>query len=646
MKIQKAFFSKRKNTNNMKRLFITLLIIFSVLSIKSKLYSQVNIYPKTQSLESYIDTEFTKGLDNYNIPGAIFVLIQGDSIRHINAYGVSDIETQTPVDSKSSIFRIGSVSKTIVATAVMQLYEDGKLKLDNDINNYLKSFQIEYKFNDSITVENLLTNTAGIDQRHMGWVVDNEKDVIPLAEYFKKRMPPQIRPAGKVMTYSNHGFGLLALIVEEVSGIPFYEYVDKMIAKPLKMNSSGFKKQKDLESNYAMSYLQKRGKLLPFDPVFMLNYPTGSFSSTAPEMGNYISMFLNHGKFQGVQVLDSTTVVKMHQEAFKHYDESTGGRPLGFFKNYWNGYDLIGHMGMFQGFNSDLVLIPEKNAGFFVCINATNLQGSPGASFLFSIRSKLLEMLIPRSSSKKQESLILPKPGIADEPLKAFAGTYRRTWYPLNTLDKFAVLIGYANEFEIVANDSILEIVGSVDELSPVSGLKFITSYGKYVAFGRNEKGEISYYFDNGESYHKLKWYEPLKIQSFWLASIVLILLISIIASIVGRLYFNKKKSHLIKKVNLLFAALIILFIAMYTLVLVTTEPSVFFYGIPLLLKIALLLPFFIIASELYSIYLLIKAIRYKELGFMGLIYHSIILITGLAFIPLLIIYNLIGFNS
>jgi CubicO group peptidase (beta-lactamase class C family) len=313
----------------MKNLFITILILFSFLSFKSKSYAQNTFNLTAQSLESSIDSWFTDGLESSNIVGVTFVLIHGDSVRHMNGYGFTDIERKIPVDSKSSIFRIGSVSKIIVATAVMKLYEEGKLKLDNDINHYLKSFQIEYKFNDSITIENLLTHTAGLDWRNIGWVVANEKDLIPLSQYLKKRLPPQIRPAGKVITYSNHGFGLLALIVEEVSGIPFYDYVEKMITKPLKMYSSGFKEKKELENNYVSSYLQKDGKLIPFDPVFMLNYPTGSFYSTASDMGNYISMFLNYGKFQGVQILDSTTVVKMFQTAYKQYDEAFIGKPRG-----------------------------------------------------------------------------------------------------------------------------------------------------------------------------------------------------------------------------------------------------------------------------------------------------------------------------
>ena len=201
----------------MKHLLITILIVCSLFSSENKIYSQ-NIDDQSSDLRAWIDSQFTEGMDSFNIAGATIVLMQGDSILHINAYGLADIESNTPVNSSSSIFGVGSISKTFVATAIMQLYEDGKLELDRDVNSYLTSFQLEYKFNDSITVRHLLTHTAGFDDRNIGASVRNEKDVITLAQYLKKRMPPQIRPSGKVITYSNHGYALLGLIVEEVSG--------------------------------------------------------------------------------------------------------------------------------------------------------------------------------------------------------------------------------------------------------------------------------------------------------------------------------------------------------------------------------------------------------------------------------------------
>ena len=607
------------------------------------IYSQ-NTDIHTDSLAAWIDSSFIKGLEDYNIAGATIILMQGDSVLHIKGYGLANIESNTPVNSTSSIFGIGSISKTFAATAIMQLYEDGKLELDRDVNNYLTSFQLEYEFKDSITVRRLLTHTAGIDMRSIGSVVRAEKDVIPLAQYIKRRMPTQIRPSGRVIAYTDDAYALLGLIVEEVSGMPCYEYIGQNILKPLEMDYSGFKRQADFKEDYATGYLQKGGQLIPCKPGFKLDYPAGGLNATASDMGHYISMFLNNGNFKGIQILDSTTVAIMRQEPFRHYEKAGYGWLLGFQEWYWHGMQLYGHTGSILGFESQLSLIPEKNIGLFISTNTTNYLNSKSRVFINNYINSLLTRLMPDSITKKEKA-VMPAAGSVDEPLEKFTGTYRSIFYGYKTLNKLAVLVGLAPEFKIVSNDSTLEIVEFDNKLVPISDLTFHSVYNYYVAFGRDTKGDISYFFINANSFNKLKWYEPVKFQMFWVGSIILILLSYIIVSVVRKLFVRNKKSHLIKTINFSLASLIALFMVMLVYALITTDPAEFFYGIPLLLKVALIIPFIIIPLAFVSIYFLIKTIRYKELGTLDLIYQSVIVVAALVFIPWLMYYNLIGFN-
>ena len=131
----------------------------------------------------------------------------------------------------------------------------------------------------------------------------------------------------------------------------------------------------------------------------------------------------------------------------------------------------------------------------------------------------------------------------------------------------------------------------------------------------------------------------------YWIGMIVLILLSAIIVGVIRKLFVRNKKSSLLKKIIFPAALLIILFLALTTYVLVNTDPQEFFYGIPFLLKITLVLPFLFLPLELYAVWLLIKAWRLKELGTFDLIYQSIIVVAVLAFIPWLMYWNLIGFN-
>lgn len=630
----------------MKNLFIPLLISLTFFSISNTIYAQ-NIDTDNSDLKAWIDTQFAEGLEAFNIPGATFILMQGDSILHSNGYGIANIETKTPVNHETSIFGIASISKTFVATAIMQLVEDGKVQLDHDINTYLKTFQIEYKYGEPITIKHLLTHTAGFDERNIGISVRSEKDVIPLAQFLKTSMPPQIRPPGEALTYSNYVYNLLGLIVEEVSGLSFDEYVQEMILKPLEMNNSGFKRQDNLRENYVASYLQKDSQLIPYKPDFGLGYPCGGFSSTASDMGHYISMYLNFGNFNGTQILDSTTVVQMQKTAFKHYEKAENGWLLGFYDYNWKGLHVVTHAGGIQGFASELILIPDKNIGLFLCVNASSITHTESRRFISGFLNKLLPKLLPDVLNKEQIFKSIPKMGVVEEPLTTFSGTYRYTRYARSTIDKLAVLIGFAPELEIVSKGDTLEAVEFNAKLIPISNLTFYsTTYHTYMAFGRNKKGEIAYFFPDGtQSYQKLKWYEPVKFQLYWIGSIVLILLIAIITSGIRRIFRGGKKSHLIKKVNFTIAFLILVFLSLIAFVLIKTNPQEFFYGLPLLIKILLVFPFIIILLEFFGIGLLIKSWRSRELGTFDLIYQTVIIVAGMAFIPWLMYWNLIGFN-
>lgn len=628
----------------MKHFRIALLVICSFLLPGNHIYSQ-NLNYQTPDLNDWIDSQITVGMDSFNIAGATIVLLHRDSILHISGYGLADIESNTPVNYNSSIFGVGSVSKTFVATAIMQLNEDGKLELDRDVNSYLKSFQLEYKFNAPITLRHILTHTAGFDVSNIGTAVRVEKDVIPLAQYLKKRMPPQIRPAGKVISYSNQGYALLGLVVEEVSGLPFYEYINQKILQPLEMDYSGFKRQTELKAYYATSYLQKGGQLIPYNPQFELNYPAGAFSATASDMGHYISMFLNNGYYKGVQILDSSSIAKMFHKPFRHYEKAKYGWLPGFQESYWYGMEICGHGGEIQGFESQLSLIPEENIGLFISVNSSSYPNSRSRVFIDQFIQKLLAQLMPDKIEEKEEAKVSSTIGSVDEPLEKLTGTYRYTYYGYKTLDKLGVLIGLAPEIEIIQKDSTLEVFPWNGKLIPLSGLTFHSGNDNYIAFDRDTKGEVAYFFIEAFPYKRLKWYEPVKFQSFWVGSIILILLIYIISSAGSKLFVRNRKGHLIKKLNFSIASLIVLFIALLAFALLTTDPMAFSYGIPLLIKIVLVLPFIIIPLVLFSIYSLAKAIQLKELKTYALIYHSIILVVALFFIPWLMYYNLIGFN-
>jgi hypothetical protein len=375
-----------------------------------------------------------------------------------------------------------------------------------------------------------------------------------------------------------------------------------------------------------------------------LKYPASAFSATASDMGQFISMFLNNGNYKGLQILDSITIAKMYHTPFKHYDKAEYGWLYGFSEADWNGMKLYGHGGAIKGFASQLSLLPEKNLGLFISANSSSYPNSDSRVFIDNFVYNLLMRMLPDTTSKKEKPKVSSTAGTVDEPLEEFIGTYRYTQYAHNTFDKVGILIGLAPEIEIAAKEDTLLVLPWNDKLVPASGLTFRSIYGNYVAFGKDTKGEIAYFFPETFSYEKLRWYEPIKFQFLWIGIIILISLIYIITSGVRKLFARNKKRHLIKTTNFSLASLMLIFIALLAFGLITTDPMEFFYGVPIIIKLALVIPFLLIPLETVTIYLLTKAIRSKELGTFDLIYQSFVVIAALVFIPWLMYYNLIGF--
>ncbi|MFQ5892280.1 MAG: serine hydrolase domain-containing protein [Candidatus Methanofastidiosia archaeon] len=115
-----------------------------------------------------------------HIPGAVFILVKDGEIFFAKGYGFANLEKKTPVIPDKTLFRVGSVSKLFTTTAIMQLYEKEMLNLDDDVNKYLRNFQLEDNYPQSVTIANLLTHTGGFDERLTGMAARSPSEVLRL----------------------------------------------------------------------------------------------------------------------------------------------------------------------------------------------------------------------------------------------------------------------------------------------------------------------------------------------------------------------------------------------------------------------------------------------------------------------------------
>src|SRR6201999_1284914 len=174
--------------------------------------------PLTQEdANAWLDGYMPYALHTGDIAGAVVAIVKDGKILTERGYGFSDVEKRTPVDPKKTLFRPGSVSKLLTWTAVMQLVEQGKINLDADVNQYL-DFKIPAFDGKPVTMRNLMTHTAGFEERLKGITWDGAEGDLPLGEYLKQYIPARIYAPGSTPAYSNFAAAMAGYILARVSG--------------------------------------------------------------------------------------------------------------------------------------------------------------------------------------------------------------------------------------------------------------------------------------------------------------------------------------------------------------------------------------------------------------------------------------------
>jgi CubicO group peptidase (beta-lactamase class C family) len=341
-----------------------------------------------EDLEAFFDGFLPTEIQRDDIAGAVVAVVKDGHVIFAKGYGWSDVKNRKPVTADATLFRPGSISKTFTWTAVMQLYEQGKIDLDRDINDYL-DFKIPATFGKPVTMKDLMTHTPGFEETLRDLFVAKASDVTPLGEYVRTHVPKEIFPPGTTPAYSNYGATLAGYIVQRVSGMPFDDYIEKNIFQPLGMTHSTFRQPLPDSLKPLMSQGYNKASQAAKDFEFVQAWPAGSLSTTAEDMTHYMIAHLNDGEYNGAHILKPETARLMHSRVFGLAPE-LNGMAYGFYEETRNGHRVIGHGGDSQWFHSDLHLMPDDHVGFFVSYN------SLGAQPEFSLRTALWQGFLNR----------------------------------------------------------------------------------------------------------------------------------------------------------------------------------------------------------------------------------------------------------
>jgi CubicO group peptidase (beta-lactamase class C family) len=318
-----------------------------------------------------VDTYISSKMKELGIPGAALVLVQGDQIVHLKAFGVADASGR-PVTPQTPFFT-GSTGKSFTALAVMQLVEAGKIELDAPVQSYLPWFRIaDENASALITVRQLVNQVGGlpqsIGQKQLANIDPGDSAIENNVQALAK--VELIAPPGERYEYSNANFVTLGMIIQEVSGQSYETYIKEHIFQPLDMQNSFTSKIEAEKDGLAASYQKWFGISVASPDLRFVrgSLPAGYLNMSIEDFGHYLITQLNDGGYEGVSILSSAGISTLHHPDVQ-MPGSTDFYAMGWEVQHFQDVEVIGHNGAVPGYTTDMFLVPEKNIAVAMVLN-------------------------------------------------------------------------------------------------------------------------------------------------------------------------------------------------------------------------------------------------------------------------------------
>ncbi|MCL2411806.1 MAG: beta-lactamase family protein [Treponema sp.] len=324
-------------------------------------------------LDQFIDT-FVGEYIGTRTAGAVVAIIQDGELIFNQAYGYA-IQGEIRADA-DSIFEWGSATKLLLWTSVMQLVEQGKLDLNNDIREYLpENFLRRQRYEMPITMLDLMNHTPGWEDRLVDIFYSRAEDVPSLEGSLRTWKPRQFFQPGTVVAYSNYGTGLAGFIVERVSGMPFYQYVWENIFIPLGMRETAIHPLQADNPDIAERRTQIKGHFAgrehpvvsPVERIFLGLYPAGSVMGTAQDAIKFLSALMPAEGETSPLFMDNETLNEMLSVTL-YFREGFPRFSHGFMEHY-GAVRALGHGGNTSAFSALFTFAPEERFGVVIMTN-------------------------------------------------------------------------------------------------------------------------------------------------------------------------------------------------------------------------------------------------------------------------------------
>lgn len=317
-----------------------------------------------------LDARIAKKLADARIPGASIAVIENSTIVLAKGYGVSDLEAGTPVTNET-IFRAGSISKSLTAIGIMMLVEEGKLSLDDKLADLLPELRFEnpWEATHPVRLVHLLEHTAGFNDIEFSRYLIEGADV-PLAKAAELFGPYRSRwKPGTRMSYANGGPVIAGRIIEKASGQVFETFMASRLTGPLGMQSAAWTRTPAIAPRLSKSYRDETGNEARF--IEIVGRPSGGLNVTARDLARIPLMLLGRGTLDDRTYLASASVDRIERTG------TTRGAEAGFTQAYGlgnmashSGKVLFrGHDGAVDGFRARYAYAPSHGMGYVIMGN-------------------------------------------------------------------------------------------------------------------------------------------------------------------------------------------------------------------------------------------------------------------------------------
>jgi len=398
----------------MKTKLVVVLLLLAYIPMQAQDY--------VEQVKKELIPEIEKLMKKSKVKGLSIALVDNQEIVWAQGFGFSNAEKKIPA-TEQTVYRIASVSKLFVATAIMQLHEQGKLHLDSSLVCYIPEFSIQSDYGNinKITIRNMLTHHSGLPSDILnGMFTIDAKEPESILELLRPMHVPY--PPNYIFSYSNIGFSLLGIVIERVAGISLEEYMQKNIYAPIQMTHSSFEMPPHIKSFYSEAYLRKGA----FNEPPIREKAAGLMVSNVLDLAQFVKCMLAFETDAETKLISAESYQEMIKKQNTNIDldlDFSIGLAWWLNKPKQLDYagDVISHGGDTEAFHSMLSILKDKKLGVIVLTNTDR-----GAAIRSDLSFKILASALKHKEGLEKNTENTNKPTMAKNLswYKTFSGDY------------------------------------------------------------------------------------------------------------------------------------------------------------------------------------------------------------------------------